>query len=287
MLSKEAFNALLKTLEEPFPHVKFILATTEIEKVLGTILSRVQRYDFRQITIAEIVARLQYVADQEGIQTTPEALALVAQLARGGMRDALTMMEQYTTDEGLTLHTIQSRLGLIPTERLASFVATCFSSDHTDALEFLESVKTSGANVENILEQIIQSLRVHMRRTLQTPEFYRYSAMFDLAMDGYKSLKYVPESIIALELFTYRVLAGPAPESVSISISAPKVAPPRAPQPSPAPASIKHPASIEVVVPQAVAVNVSSPMVSRETTGTFSAPALVAKVQSTKGAVLL
>jgi DNA polymerase-3 subunit gamma/tau len=94
MLSIAAFNALLKTLEEPPEHVKFILATTEFDKILETIVSRTQRYDFRKISESDIMGRLQVIAEKENIQTEIPALELIAKLARGGLRDAISLFEQ-------------------------------------------------------------------------------------------------------------------------------------------------------------------------------------------------
>ena len=93
MLSGAAFNALLKTLEEPPEHVVFILATTEVHKLPATILSRCQRFDFRRIDSAEIVGRLKYVAENEGLNLTDDAATLIASAADGGMRDALSILD--------------------------------------------------------------------------------------------------------------------------------------------------------------------------------------------------
>ena len=97
MLSQAAFNAFLKTLEEPPHHAIFILATTEKHKILPTILSRCQIYDFNRINVQDTVEHLQYVAGKEGIQAEPEALNVIAQKADGGMRDALSIFDQVTS----------------------------------------------------------------------------------------------------------------------------------------------------------------------------------------------
>ena len=97
MLSKGAFNALLKTLEEPPKHVKFILATTEIHKIPDTIISRSQRYDFKRIKNDDIVERLHFIAQAEKIEVEESALELIAKLAKWGLRDAITLFEQYST----------------------------------------------------------------------------------------------------------------------------------------------------------------------------------------------
>src|SRR3954471_23396103 len=118
MLSKSAFNALLKTLEEPPPHVKFILATTEPEKVLPTILSRCQRYDFRNIPTPEIAAHLKNIAKQEQIQADDDALLMVAKAGAGSMRDSLSLLDRLLSigEKELTLDMIEALLGLPKTQ---------------------------------------------------------------------------------------------------------------------------------------------------------------------------
>lgn len=103
MLSTAAFNAFLKTLEEPPHHALFILATTEKHKILPTILSRCQIYDFQRITTADTVEHLQYVASQEGVAAEPEALSVIAQKADGGCRDALSIFDQVVSFSTETL----------------------------------------------------------------------------------------------------------------------------------------------------------------------------------------
>ena len=113
MLSKEAFNALLKIMEEPPPHVKFILATTEIHKVLPTILSRCQRYDFRRILPSDITERLMYVAEKENIKLDRDAAELIAKTADGGMRDALSLLDQCIAfSEDVTLDIVSGAAGI-------------------------------------------------------------------------------------------------------------------------------------------------------------------------------
>jgi DNA polymerase-3 subunit gamma/tau len=126
MLSNAAFNALLKTLEEPPPRVVFVLATTDPQRVLPTIVSRCQRFDFRRIPLEEMVAHLGKIAAQEGIPITPEALHLVAQLAQGGLRDAERLLDQLSLLEGsITPEAVWDLVGGIPEQQLL---------DLTDAL---------------------------------------------------------------------------------------------------------------------------------------------------------
>lgn len=99
MLSMGAFNALLKTLEEPPEHVVFILATTELQKVPATIISRTQRYNFKRISKEDLEKRMKYILDQENIKYEDKALAVIAQVADGGMRDALSILDQLLSYE--------------------------------------------------------------------------------------------------------------------------------------------------------------------------------------------
>ncbi|MFS8797037.1 DNA polymerase III subunit gamma/tau [Synechococcus sp. R65.1] len=142
MLSNAAFNALLKTLEEPPPRVVFVLATTDPQRVLPTIVSRCQRFDFHRIPLEEMVAHLGKIAAQEGIPITPEALHLVAQLAQGGLRDAERLLDQLSLLEGsITPEAVWDLVGGIPEQQLL---------DLTDAL--------LAQNVEGVLAQTRQLL---------------------------------------------------------------------------------------------------------------------------------
>src|SRR5262249_39508150 len=114
MLSTQAFNALLKTLEEPPPHIIFVLATTEAHKVLPTVVSRCQRFDFRRISMRDIVARLQHVAEAEQLELESGVAELLARAAQGGMRDALSLLDQAMAYCGatLTVERVREMLGV-------------------------------------------------------------------------------------------------------------------------------------------------------------------------------
>ena len=116
MLTNEAFNALLKTLEEPPGHVIFVLATTEPHKIPATVLSRCQRFDFRRIPAADIVGRLRYIAEQEGILVKDDALAFIARQATGSLRDAISLLDQLVAygEETVSVEQVQQILGLVP-----------------------------------------------------------------------------------------------------------------------------------------------------------------------------
>ena len=126
MLSTAAFNAFLKTLEEPPHHALFILATTEKHKILPTILSRCQIYDFQRITTADTVEHLQYVASQEGVAAEPEALSVIAQKADGGMRDALSIFDQVVSfsNGNITYQSVIENLNVLDYEYYFSLTDT-------------------------------------------------------------------------------------------------------------------------------------------------------------------
>ncbi len=161
MLSAGAFNALLKTLEEPPSYAVFILATTEKHKVLPTILSRCQVYDFQRITVADIIAHLQYVAKQEGISATEDALNVVAQKADGGMRDALSIFDQLVAFCGDTISYEQAIevLNVLDTEYYFRLTDMLLKSDVKGALLLLNDVLAKGFDAGNFMSGLAQHLR--------------------------------------------------------------------------------------------------------------------------------
>jgi DNA polymerase III subunit gamma/tau len=150
MLSKAAFNALLKTLEEPPSHVKFILATTEPEKVLPTILSRCQRYDFRSISSKEIAGHLKEICRQEKISADADALALVAKAGAGSMRDALSLLDRLLSlgEQKLTVQSIEEMLGLPRGQRLMELAQAIGSGDVKAVLTQADGMISSGLSVD-------------------------------------------------------------------------------------------------------------------------------------------
>nr|MBI3614147.1 DNA polymerase III subunit gamma/tau [Nitrospirota bacterium] len=139
MLSNSAFNALLKTLEEPPAHVVFIFATTEIHKIPATILSRCQHYNFRRITKAEIIQRLRHVADQEGIGVEDRSLASIARASEGSMRDALSLLDQAVAFGGKTIrqNDLEMLLGAVPQEHVRTMIVAVIAQDSAAALQII------------------------------------------------------------------------------------------------------------------------------------------------------
>lgn len=161
MLSQAAFNAFLKTLEEPPKHAIFILATTEKHKILPTILSRCQIYDFSRITIKDIVDHLEYVAQQEGVTTEPEALNVLAQKADGGMRDALSIFDQAVSFTGgnVTYKAVIENLNVLDYEyyfRLTDYILT---GNVTDSLLVMNEILAKGFDGHNIITGLASHFR--------------------------------------------------------------------------------------------------------------------------------
>lgn len=160
MLTTEAFNALLKTLEEPPPHVIFILATTEPHKIPATIHSRCQRFDFKRVTDSDIVKRLREVADGSGIAADEDALQLIAVQADGGMRDALSLLDQCgVMAERVSAETVRSVLGIVGREALRELVKAVGEGNVPKSLELLEALLAGGKDVKQIITELAEYLR--------------------------------------------------------------------------------------------------------------------------------
>ncbi|HEY8740803.1 MAG TPA: DNA polymerase III subunit gamma/tau [Candidatus Dormibacteraeota bacterium] len=160
-LSGDAFNALLKTLEEPPAHVLFILCTTEAHKLPATIVSRCQRFDFRRIGEEEIAGRLSWIAEQEALATRPDGLALMASMAQGSMRDAITMLDQMASAgvEAIDAATVRRQLGLVTQRELAGLLAAAAAGDAATALRELDNMATQGADMRQLTASLADMAR--------------------------------------------------------------------------------------------------------------------------------
>lgn len=160
MMTTGAFNALLKTLEEPPVHAVFILATTEPHKVLPTIISRCQRFDFKKVEDQDIVSRLQYVLDEEKMEYEQQALYTIAKLAEGGMRDALSILEQCLAyNNSLTVAHINEVYGLLSMDNKIHFIKKLLSKDIKGVLELLEQMLSSSIDIKRLTFDLIDILK--------------------------------------------------------------------------------------------------------------------------------
>ena len=161
MLTREAFNALLKTLEEPPPHVKFVLCTTEPEKLPITILSRCQRFDFTTVETGSIAGRLAQIVEAEGADVSPEALMLIARRAAGSMRDSQSLLEQLlgSASGPIGVDEVHALIGTGREERIGELVAAIAARDPARGLAALDAALQGGADPGGVLDQLLAALR--------------------------------------------------------------------------------------------------------------------------------
>ncbi len=234
MLSTSAFNALLKTLEEPPGHVIFVLATTEVHKIPETVLSRVQRFDFRHIPIRAIVAHLQNICSSDNIKAEPEALWTIARQGAGSMRDSQSFLDQAITFAGqeLTLSKVTEVLGLTDRRLLGEMLNAIVKQDAIAAVNALDKVFSGGYEprlfIQDLLELIRHLLMVKLMAEkassvvdLPESEIAELSnlsqsvgqedihALFDMALKGANDLGRAPDARIALEMVVLRMAEAP------------------------------------------------------------------------------
>ena len=221
MLTKEAFNALLKTLEEPPPRAKFFFATTEPHKVLPTILSRCQRFDLRRITSEEIAQKLLFIAQDLQRQITPEAATLIAEFAEGSLRDAESLFDQILcyADAKVEQRHVQEVLGLVPQELFFS-LDEAFQEDRTSfAFEIVEQIFRMGKDLNHFAEQLIQHYRrLALIKLTSSPAPTRLETsariytqqqllhILDLLLNSYASLQKSPMQRVHLESMLLNIL---------------------------------------------------------------------------------
>ncbi len=164
MLTVEAFNALLKTLEEPPPHAIFVMATTDVQKMLPTVLSRCQRFDFKRITTRQIVAHLNFVASEEGVKLDRGAAELIARAASGGMRDALSLLDQAIAYSGqeIALSQVQTMLGVADPRAIQHFITHIARMDSPSGLHLIHELAEAGADLRQVNTQVAEYWRAMM-----------------------------------------------------------------------------------------------------------------------------
>lgn len=169
MLSTSAFNALLKTLEEPPAHVIFILATTEIHKVPETILSRCQRFDFARFTIADITTKLRAIAKAEKVKISDDALEMIAITANGGMRDAESLLAQVFAleDKNVTAEEVSTILGTTTSQDVLNMIHALVKHDILAAMTIINNIQKNGYNLETFIRSLIEKTRNILFLTLQ------------------------------------------------------------------------------------------------------------------------
>lgn len=212
MLSTGAFNALLKILEEPPEHVKFILATTEIDKVPETIRSRSLRFDFKKITEPDIVKRLEFVCHEENITAEKEALEIIARAARGALRDALTLTEQNIVNGGINTAYVKSTLSLVEKSLIDHIITTIVDKNREEMNTIIEKLRSEHTEIRSLFDQILSGLRDQMmlifqsKNTTDTIEFVTYSEIFAIFESAYGYTKTIPDGWLLIEITLMRAV---------------------------------------------------------------------------------
>lgn len=262
MLSGGAFNALLKTLEEPPPHAIFVLATTEIHKIPATVLSRCQRHEFRRVPIDEIVKNLKTIIESENIQADDEALTLIARQSAGGMRDAQSLLDQLaSTGAKITLHIAQQVLGTATSQTVLDVINSVLDHQPARGLETIHKALDSGADPRSLARQLVEYTRglmliqmgnaeqVEATREVKTQMEAHANAfntsdvlrMMKIFNNAATDLRGGWQPSLSLELALAEVIDAPA-EIAQIAVSSPQGVTPRTkPQPVSAPAAESKP----------------------------------------------
>lgn len=209
MLSTGAFNALLKTLEEPTENVVFVLATTELQKIPATIISRVQRFAFKSITTGDIRTYLAKIMADEGLEFDGKALDVIAKAAEGGMRDALSLLDQALSFSSGKLEENDALLvtGSIAADALVTYVAALFEHDEAKALTELDKIFAEGKNMLRFTEDLLAYLRDLLLDKNSQYDRGQIFSWIDVAIESLKTIKETTQTKIAADVMTMR-LAG-------------------------------------------------------------------------------
>lgn len=222
MLTKEAFNALLKTLEEPPGHVYFVLATTESHKVPETIISRCQRFDFKRINQKAITTRLMYIAQMEKIEAEEAAVEAIAHTAEGGLRDAIGLLEQLTSEGKLEFNRVQTVLGISGISALESFYKHLRNNDTNSALTEVQNLYSQGIDLVQFTKDFLEHLRLIMLKSTEENNLAETNYALNTAelfQEAYSKLKSTTIPQLPLEMAVIRAtMKGKivAPEPVEI-----------------------------------------------------------------------
>lgn len=207
MLSTGAFNALLKTLEEPTENVVFVLATTELQKIPATIISRVQRFAFKSITIGDIRTYLAKIMADEGLEFDGKALDVIAKAAEGGMRDALSLLDQALSFSSGKLEENDALLvtGSIAADALVTYVAALFEHDEAKALMELDKIFSEGKNMLRFTEDLLAYLRDLLLDKNSQYDRGQIFSWIDIAIESLKTIKETTQTKIAADVMTMRL----------------------------------------------------------------------------------
>ncbi len=252
-LSAKAFDALLKTVEEPPPHLVFILATTEFNKVPATIRSRCQKYEFHRASMKDLTDRLMFVCDQEGVQAEPAAISAIARMADGGFRDALTLLEQaiIVSDGQISVDVVYDQLGLVSEQAVDELLVAIQIGEVAKIITLLEEIVRTGRDPRSLLESMLHRLADLTRAVYQVPndgvDSTREASLHEIAVrlgkpflisvraslaDAHKIIRDISLPKLWLESELIRIATvgtqAPAPAAAPIKKAEPKVEAPKA-----------------------------------------------------------
>ncbi|NLT45044.1 MAG: DNA polymerase III subunit gamma/tau, partial [Thermotogaceae bacterium] len=199
MLTREAFNALLKTLEEPPERVVFVLATTNLEKVPETVLSRCQIFNFKPLDEKDIMTYLEKIAKAEGLEFDERALRYISKAAHGGMRDAVNLMERVIAfADDVSEESVRTTLGILPEEVVKEFISAFSSGDPSRILKMSEDIQSGGFTYEVFLEQVIDEVKDQLIRETSGESFNLLSSLWEIN----RELRYAEDKRGTFEVMT-------------------------------------------------------------------------------------
>lgn len=200
MITKDAFNALLKTLEEPPEYAHFILATTEIHKIPATIQSRCQCFPFRPIEEEDIVRRLQYIADQEHIVVDRESLRLIARHVEGGLRDAISLLDQMRSLPKITVKDVEQRIGTTGHEYIAAVADAIGRNDPSALLKSVRDLEEAGTPLDLFLRELLALVRTELHRAIeQKKPITAHIQALDILLEAIRNLRLSPVPGLVVE----------------------------------------------------------------------------------------
>jgi DNA polymerase III subunit gamma/tau len=204
MLSTAAFNALLKTLEEPPPHAIFVLATTEVHKIPATVLSRCQRHEFRRIPVNVMVRLLRELADEEGVQVEADALTLIARQATGSLRDAISLLDQLASSgELITPDLAHSVLGTAASQSVLVLVEALLAKDSAGGLDLIHAALDAGSDPRQFARQLVEYLRTVLLTLMKSADQVDASAETRAARAAHSQKFTLPGLLHAIKVFNH------------------------------------------------------------------------------------
>jgi DNA polymerase III subunit gamma/tau len=204
MLSTAAFNALLKTLEEPPAHAIFVLATTEVHKIPATVLSRCQRHEFRRIPVNVMIRLLRELADEEGVQVEAEALSLIARQATGSLRDAISLLDQLASSgELITPDLAHSVLGTAASQSVLELVEALLAKDSAGGLDLIHAALDAGSDPRQFARQLVEYLRTVLLTLMKSADQVDASSETRAARAAHSQKFSLPELLHAIRVFNH------------------------------------------------------------------------------------